>query len=224
MGGLVRISTGKAIQWRGSGHSLNRQTLRTEKLLSSSPCRKSALISRPLGATWEERQDHGGRCDMPTASTVRYCNGAALRGLWTTLDDTPTLSNLVTTLDGLGDKIQGPSPFRTRSNTTRDRFICNFGALSPLDFSEFSPGDFFPFLQVFSVIQSGKSLQNAEKIARFLGGETCVKSCHVSGCPCFFGPDSWGQQKRRKLPVLAPSGRTHISRATQGSLKWLKMA
>ena len=42
MGGLVRISTGKAIQWRGSGHSLNRRTLRTEKLLSSSPSRKSA--------------------------------------------------------------------------------------------------------------------------------------------------------------------------------------
>ena len=42
--GLVRISTGKAIQCRGSGHSLNRRTLKTEKLLSSSPSRKSALI------------------------------------------------------------------------------------------------------------------------------------------------------------------------------------
>ena len=45
IGGLKRISTGKAIQWRASGHSLNRQTLKTEKLLSSSPSRKSALIT-----------------------------------------------------------------------------------------------------------------------------------------------------------------------------------
>ena len=41
--GLARISTGTAIQWRASGHSLNRRTLKTEKLLSSSPSRKSAL-------------------------------------------------------------------------------------------------------------------------------------------------------------------------------------
>ena len=36
--GLVslRISTGKAIQWRGPGHSMNRRTLKTEKLLASS--------------------------------------------------------------------------------------------------------------------------------------------------------------------------------------------
>ena len=34
--GLARMSTGNAIQWRGSGHSLNRRTLKTEKLLSSS--------------------------------------------------------------------------------------------------------------------------------------------------------------------------------------------
>ena len=40
--GLVSISSGKAIQWRGSGHSLNRRTLKTEKLLSSSSSRKSA--------------------------------------------------------------------------------------------------------------------------------------------------------------------------------------
>ena len=44
MRGLVRISTGKAIQWRGPGHSVNRRSLKTEKLLSSSPSRKSALI------------------------------------------------------------------------------------------------------------------------------------------------------------------------------------
>ena len=43
MGGLVRISTGKAIQWRGPGDSVNRRTLKSEKLLSSSPSRKSAL-------------------------------------------------------------------------------------------------------------------------------------------------------------------------------------
>ena len=41
--GLVSISTGKAIQWRDLGHSLNRRTLKTEKLLSSSHARKSAL-------------------------------------------------------------------------------------------------------------------------------------------------------------------------------------
>ena len=41
MGGLVRISTGKAIQWRGPGDSVNRRTLKTEKLLSSSPTQKS---------------------------------------------------------------------------------------------------------------------------------------------------------------------------------------
>ena len=40
----VRISTGKAIQWRGSGHSLNCRTLGSDKLLSSSPSQKSALI------------------------------------------------------------------------------------------------------------------------------------------------------------------------------------
>ena len=43
VGGLVRISTGKAIQWRGPGHSVNRRTLKCEKLLSSSPSQKSAL-------------------------------------------------------------------------------------------------------------------------------------------------------------------------------------
>ena len=43
MRGLVRISTGKAIQWRGSGNSVNRRTLKTEKLLSSPPSQKSAL-------------------------------------------------------------------------------------------------------------------------------------------------------------------------------------
>ena len=37
----------KGNQWRASGHSLNRRNLKTQKLLSSSPSRKSALISGP---------------------------------------------------------------------------------------------------------------------------------------------------------------------------------
>ena len=44
-GGLVRISTRKAIQCKGPGHSVNRRTLKVEKLLSSSPSRKSALLT-----------------------------------------------------------------------------------------------------------------------------------------------------------------------------------
>ena len=39
---LVRISTGKAIQWRGPGHSVNRRTPKIEKLLSKSTSQKSA--------------------------------------------------------------------------------------------------------------------------------------------------------------------------------------
>ena len=46
MRGLVRISKGKAIQWRGPGDSVNRRTLKTEKLLSSSPSWKSALTHK----------------------------------------------------------------------------------------------------------------------------------------------------------------------------------
>ena len=42
MRGLVRISTGKAIQWRGSGHSVNRRTPKIEKLLTKSTSQKSA--------------------------------------------------------------------------------------------------------------------------------------------------------------------------------------
>ena len=44
MRSLVSISTGKAIQWRGLGDSVNRRTLKTEKSLSSSPFREPALI------------------------------------------------------------------------------------------------------------------------------------------------------------------------------------
>ena len=43
MRGLVRISTGKAIHWRGPGHSVNRRTLKRQKLLSSPSSRTSAL-------------------------------------------------------------------------------------------------------------------------------------------------------------------------------------
>ena len=42
MRGLVRISTGKAIQWRGPGHSVNCRTPKIEKLLSKSTSQKSA--------------------------------------------------------------------------------------------------------------------------------------------------------------------------------------
>ena len=42
MRGLVRISTGKAIQWRGPGHSVNRRTPKIEKLLTKSTSQKSA--------------------------------------------------------------------------------------------------------------------------------------------------------------------------------------
>ena len=42
MGGLVKISSGKTIQWRGPGDSVNRWTLKTEKLLFSSPSQESA--------------------------------------------------------------------------------------------------------------------------------------------------------------------------------------
>ena len=42
---LVRISTGKAIQWRGLADSMNCRTLKSEKLLSSSPSQKSVLNS-----------------------------------------------------------------------------------------------------------------------------------------------------------------------------------
>ena len=69
--------------------------------------------------------------------------------------------------------------------------ICNFGALSPLDFFWiFSSG----FLSLFSrlTVQFSKeiSAQNGGKIARFPGGGKSVESCDVSGCHGFFGPAS----------------------------------
>ena len=58
--------------------------------------------------------------------------------------------------------------------------ICNFGAPSPLDFFEISPVDFFPFSPGLLCNQVRKSPQKVEKIARFLGGEKSLESCHVS--------------------------------------------
>ena len=67
-GGLVRISTGKASQWRGSGHSLNRRTLQTKKLLSSSPSRKSAL-----NFALDERKKANHRQKRPPCPFPRVC-------------------------------------------------------------------------------------------------------------------------------------------------------
>ena len=47
--GLVRMFTGKAIRWRGLGHSANGRTLKTEKLLSSSPSWTFRKKKKPLG-------------------------------------------------------------------------------------------------------------------------------------------------------------------------------
>ena len=53
--GLVRISTRKAIQWRGSGHSLNRRTLKIENLLSSSPSWKSVPTKNTLKTSQKKK-------------------------------------------------------------------------------------------------------------------------------------------------------------------------
>ena len=62
--------------------------------------------------------------------------------------------------------------------------IRNLGEFSPLDFFYFLQWIFIIFLQVFCAER--KRPQNVEKIARFLGGENHPKSCHVSGCHGFF--------------------------------------
>ena len=66
MRGLVRISTGKAIQWRGPGHSVNRRTPKTEKLLSSSP----------------PYRRYGPRCwnSVSTPDATRTCTTQLLKG------------------------------------------------------------------------------------------------------------------------------------------------
>ena len=50
--GLVRISTGKAIQWRGSGDSRNRRSLKTEKVAVLIPCPKIGSCCIVLGFTF----------------------------------------------------------------------------------------------------------------------------------------------------------------------------
>ena len=45
------------------------------------------------------------------------------------------------------------------------------------------------YVQFNSLVR--KAPLNVEKIARFPGGEKCVRSCHISGCHGFFGPDFW---------------------------------
>ena len=68
--GLVRISTGKAIQWRGSGHSLSHRSLKTKKLLSSFPS-ENHLLS---WAQWTSVADQGG-----FANVVSECSMASPR-------------------------------------------------------------------------------------------------------------------------------------------------
>ena len=54
MRGLERISTGKAIQWRGPGDSVNCRTLKTEKLLSAYPSQKSVFNCLSIGDKFGE--------------------------------------------------------------------------------------------------------------------------------------------------------------------------
>ena len=63
MRGLERISTGKTVQGRGLGHSVNRRTLKTEELLSSSPSQKSALILKASAKSRGNMRGHTGQSD-----------------------------------------------------------------------------------------------------------------------------------------------------------------
>ena len=82
MRGLVGISTGKAIQWRGSGHSLNRRTRKTEKLLSSCLPKNQLLLLKPR--IWEKmivlvKCKHGfSKCSSPYSLSV-FCPGDGFR-------------------------------------------------------------------------------------------------------------------------------------------------
>ena len=67
--------------------------------------------------------------------------------------------------------------------------MCNFGALSPLDFFKFFSSGFFPFSPGLLCNLVRTSPQNVEKIARCPGGEKSVESCHVCGCHGFSGPE-----------------------------------
>ena len=53
-------------------------------------------------------------------------------------------------------------------------------------FFQFPPVDFFLFSPGFLCNLVRSWPQDVEKIARFLGGEKSVESCHVSGCHGFF--------------------------------------
>ena len=65
--------------------------------------------------------------------------------------------------------------------------ICDFGAPSPLDFSNCLEW-IFPVSPDFLCSLVRKSPQQVEKIARFPGGDKSAESRHVSGCHGFFGP------------------------------------
>ena len=71
--GFGKDSSGKAIQWRGPGHSVNRQTLKTEKLLSSSPSRKSALSFSFVGdhPGGHPRTKHLSLQSLPTTQSIQ---------------------------------------------------------------------------------------------------------------------------------------------------------
>ena len=64
--------------------------------------------------------------------------------------------------------------FRTHSTTTRDRNLQFRGAVS-IGFLEFSPVDFFPFLQVFCLTQQG----NRPKMCRKLPGFRAEKKRRI---------------------------------------------
>ena len=73
--------------------------------------------------------------------------------------------------------------FRTSSTTTGDRNPQFWGPVSTGFLLNFLQWIFVIFLQVSCVCNLvRKSPPNVEKIARFLGGEESVESCHVSGC------------------------------------------
>ena len=74
---------------------------------------------------------------------------------------------------------------RTSSTTTRDRFICNFGAPSPLVALHWIFCFFSSIYVHFSKTSPLKSGESSEESS----GENRVKSCHVCGCHGFFGPE-----------------------------------
>ena len=79
MRGLVRISTGKAIQWRGPGHSVNRRTPEIEKLLIKSTSQKSAPKWPP--PTWWPTT-HWSMTQMRTPISLLQDDPLILAHLW----------------------------------------------------------------------------------------------------------------------------------------------